>query len=115
MKGNAYSLGVLCSDRERHATTSVTSALCTLADSANAEIEDRTRAGRSSETVYWTSPVEFDPTAPPEHENDDLGTVIARIIALADSEDGDLAYVWAKIASHLAKERERLRHDAVIL
>jgi len=112
MAGDAYGLGVLYADRERHATAS---ALFRLADFANAELEDRTRGAKSLETTYWTSPVEFDPTSPPEHNKDDLGTVIARVIALADSEPGGPGYVWAKIASHLAKERDRLRREGVIL
>ncbi len=112
MAGDAYALGVLYADRERHATAS---ALFTLADFADAELEDRSRGAKSLETTYWTSPVEFDPTSPPEHNKDDLATVIARVIALADSEHGSPGYVWAKIASHLAKERDRLRREGVIL
>jgi hypothetical protein len=112
LAGDAYALGVLYQDRERHAAAS---ALFTLSDFAQAEIDDRARAGRISDTVIWSSPVEFDPTAPAEHKKDDLGTVIARIIALADADGGGVGHVWARIASQLAKERDRLRREGVIL
>jgi hypothetical protein len=59
--------------------------------------------------------VEFDPTSPPEHNKDDLGTVIARVIALADSGHGGSSHAWVRIAGHLATERDRLRRDGVIL
>jgi hypothetical protein len=112
MAGDAYALGVVYEKRERHAPAS---ALFTLSDFAIAELEDRKRGGSASGTTYWSSPVEFDPTSPPEHNKDDLGTVIARAIALASEDPDGPGYAWSRIAEHLARERDRLRREGVIL
>ena len=111
MAGDAYALGVLYQERERHAPAS---ALLTLFDFATAELEERANGVGTLASTQWTSPIEFDPTSPPEHNKDDLGTVIARVIALAERND-DVAPAWRQIAEHLAKERDRLRREGVIL
>lgn len=112
MAGDAYALGVVYETRDRHAPAS---ALFTLSDFAIAELGDRKRGVSASGATYWSSPVEFDPTSPPEHNKDDLGTVIARAIALASDDPDGPGYAWARIAEHLAKERDRLKREGVIL
>lgn len=112
MAADAYALGVIYETRERHAPAA---ALFTLSEFAVAELEDRKRGANASGPTYWSSPVEFDPTSPPEHNKDDLGTVIAQAIALADEGPDGPGYAWAKIAENLAKERDRLRREGVIL
>jgi hypothetical protein len=103
--------------RERHVVASSFSALASV---AYGELEDREKnAGEPDWTQdsWLTVPVEFDPTSSTEHNKDDLGTVIAHAMAMAERTDmsDELAHLWFQIIRHLARERDRLRGEGVLL
>lgn len=101
--------------RERH---HVASAFSTLASFAYDELEDRENSERYSTGSTWvTAAVDFDPTSGAEHNKDDLGTVMARAMEVAERTDinDDLAHVWFQVIRDLARERDRLRAEGVLL
>lgn len=100
--------------RERH---SVASAFSTLASLAYGDLEDRERGADLAVSAWATAAVGFDPTSGPEHNKDDLGTVMARAMAMAERSDisDDLAHFWFQVIRDLARERDRLRREGMVL
>jgi hypothetical protein len=51
-----------------------------------------------------------DPTAPPDHHRDDVGTLMARVAALMDADETRPAVrrAWGKVLADLAHERDRV-------
>jgi hypothetical protein len=117
LEADAADLGSEYFRRERH---HVASAFYGLAGIAHEELEERRQnAGNPgwTQAASFTVPVEFDPTASAEHNKDDVGTVMAHAMAMAESQDvsDDLAQIWFGVVRRLARERDRLRTERVIL
>lgn len=98
----------------------VAASFAALASVASGELEERQTNSNNPEWVQassWTVPVEFDPTSSAEHNKDDLGTVMAHAMAMAERAEisDDLAHLWFRIVRQLARERDRLRRERVIL
>ena len=116
LAGDAADLGSTYARRERH---HVASAFYGLAGVASEELDERRQnVGNPdwTQAASWTFPVEFDSTSNAEHNKDDLGTVMARAMAMAERLDvsDDLAGLWFQVVRRLVRERDRLRIDRVI-
>lgn len=60
----------------------------------------------------------FDSTSNPEHNKDDLGTTMSRVMVLAQPNEergDDLPRVWRFALAQLAHQRDRLRHEGIVL
>jgi hypothetical protein len=119
-----WDLGQLIEDAEALAEQyrlrerpSVAAAFSTLASLAYGDLEDRERGADLTVSAWVTLAVDFDPTSGPEHNKDDLGTVMARAMAMAERSDisDDLAHFWFQVVRDLARERDRLRREGVVL
>jgi len=95
----------------------VSSSLMAVSGAADAALED----SRSPDPDMWGASYDvslpFDPSSNPEQNKDELGTLMARVMALAERQDidDDLAHVWFGVVRQLARERDRLRRERVIL
>ena len=107
----------LAGEYDRRDRQHVASSFSGLASLAYSELEDRDMNERDwRESAWVTIPVDFDPTSSAEHNKDDLGTVMAHSMAMAERTDisDDLAHVWFQIVRQLARERDRLRLEGVL-
>lgn len=77
---------------------------------AASEVEERTARG-GDRAVCVDISVPLDPTAPAEHLKDDVGTILAHVLALVDNEetDSEVNALWRRILIDLLHERDELR------
>lgn len=97
----------------------LSSSLLALSGAAESEIEDRARAERggvNEYTLLTEVSLEFDATSNPEQNMDELGTLMAHVMALAerDTVEQEVSDYWFDVVRALAKERDRLRRKGVV-
>lgn len=86
-----------------------------IAGAAEGEVEERRRTGERAVCVDISIPL--DPTAPPEHIKDDIGTVLARVLRLVDNEETSMEVndLWRSVLIDILSERDELRRRDRIL
>ncbi|MFI5261011.1 MAG: hypothetical protein ACHQZR_00485 [Candidatus Limnocylindrales bacterium] len=102
----AYELGWTYHQRGREM---VGSFFLSIGGAAEGEVEERHRTGDRSVCVDVAVPL--DPTAPAEHTKDDLGTILAHVLALRDNEETstEVNHLWHRVLIGLLNERDELR------
>jgi hypothetical protein len=111
---DSQELGWVYHHRER---LLLSSALLGLAGAAEDENDGREREGAPYYSDSMELSLEFDVTSNPEQNKDELGTLMARIMEIAerDTIEDDVAWLWFSVVGQLARERDRLRSEGVIL
>ena len=96
-------------DYHRRGRQMVASYFLRLAGAASGEVKDRARHLERAISVDISIPL--DETAPGDHQKDDIGTVLARILQLMDDLEvsEDVNWVWRRIFVELSRQRDELR------
>lgn len=76
-----------------------------------AEEAAQAKRGRDDALMCIDISIPFDETAPPEHCKDDLGTIIAQVLAFMDADDmsSDVTWLWRRVLIDLLHQRDELR------
>jgi len=95
----------------------VSSSLMAVSGAADAALEDSQSPNPNMWGASYSVSLPFDPLSNPEQNKDELGTLMARVMAFAERQEfGDeLAHKWFGVVRQLARERDRLRREGVIL
>lgn len=88
----------------------VASLFLAIGGAAELEVEERRRRGGERAACVDVS-IPLDPTAPAEHAKDDVGTILARVLALVDNEETstEVNDLWRRVLIDLLNERDELR------
>ncbi len=80
-----------------------------LGSAAAGEVEARRGYDAEADSVDISIP--FDATAPAEHCKDDLGTIIAHVLALVDDDESseEVVRLWRRVLIDLLYQRDELR------
>jgi len=88
----------------------VASFFLAIGGAAEGEVEER-RKRDGDRAVGVDVSIPLDPTAPPEHLKDDIGTILAHVLALVDNEETstEVNDLWRRVLIDLLNERDELR------